>query len=262
MGNGRAYVRLKVSRDMSALKQYVESSDHEIFKKSSVSFAPCQRVRSDVGKVNPLEGTLQDFEDFTIFCAHLKEGTSYGQHVEIIDKKESGELGSTALMAFLEKQHKGKGIKKPARKSTQKSNQKPKVQADQQQKSDRGNQKDELNRIDGDKKSIKAPRVKKKGPNSKKKIAPPPGAMVPPDRPEPAMGNRPSEGASIDNQVNSNKIKRDKKKNPPKPSIKDPEATARGGKSSRGRGRGKGRGRGTGSQQIAILTRAAADVTS
>ena len=207
MGNGRAYIRLKVSQDISALKQFVESSDHEIFRKSTVSFAPCQRVRNDLGRANPLEGTLQDFEGFTKFCALLEEGTSYGQHVEIIEKKESTEPESTALMAFLEKQHKGKGTKKPPPKPDQKSTQRPKVQAGQQQKLDRTRKGDIQLNTAADENSARARRVKKKGQNSKKKIAPPPGAMVPPYRPQPIENSRPSRGASRENQGNNEEMR-------------------------------------------------------
>ena len=233
MGDGRAYVRLKDSEDLYSFRQYVEKSDHEYFRGSTVSFAPCQRVRSGVGKPNPLEGTLEDFEDFKVFCAQLRDGLPHVQEeVKTSDKQESKEGESTALMAFLEKQHQGKQKKKkklapppgiPLQKGGQ---QKGSYDTLQEQKK-------------GTKDTTKATRGKKKATASggKKKSGPPavPKVLLAAEETKHGSGTNQehTKGSNLSNA-------RSKKNNTPKPSHGRAEAT-RGGRSTRGRGRGNAR---------------------
>lgn len=228
MGDGRAYVRLKDSEDLYSFRQYVEKSDQEYFRGSTVSFAPCQRVRSGVGKPNPLEGTLQDFEDFKVFCAQLRDGLPHVQEeVKNSDKQESREGESTALMAFLEKQHQGKQKKKKKKKLAPPPGipqQKGSYDTLQEQKS-------------GTKDTTKATREKKKvtASGGKKKSGPPAVPKVL----RSAEETKHSSGTNQEDTKGSNLSNaRLKKNNTPKPSHGRAEAT-RGGRSTRG-GRGRG----------------------
>lgn len=250
MGNGRAYVRLHDAKDIYRLKDFIEKSDHQYFCDSRVSFAPCQRVRSDIGKPNPIEGTLENYEGFKAFCRLLEEqgGQQGGQ--EILAPKEvkqSEERQSTALMAFLEKRHQGnnknKGSKKPAKTQGGKQSTKPK---------------DDGAKKDGDTKKAKTSKGKKKSIAEKsKKIvtkANPSVKICATSKEETTHENMPD----VDNKVSRTQRK---KKSTRKEDQTQSEAI-RGGKSSRGKSsRGRGRGRGRGTENVNVLKKAPQDNT-
>lgn len=261
MGEGRAYVRLKDSRDIYSLKDFIEKTrhDHNYFGASKVSFAPCQRVRSDVGKVNHVEGTLEDYEDFKTFCAsmerHNDDTSARVTNIMIPSNADKvvNENVNTALMAFLEKQHKGK---KKGRTQAPVKGARHDVQQRAGATNHRSGQKKDSQSVK-EKSVKKETKAKNKNKKKEKKVAVKSTAKKNADNSAVvAAGDRNTQSSSETKTkakiTHVTKRAEDNKGSEKKKGVRTPH-NGTGQEDHTARGRGRGRGRGGGNKHVTIL---------
>jgi len=180
MGDARAYIKVKEPDGVVGLKRFL-TTECEVLGDGSkgqsverdgeypqVMFAPCQRVRASVGKVNALENTIESDQHYLDFCKELEareqgEGADVKENPAITKDAEVVETDTkTPLMEFLEKRHQEIKMSQKKKKPVQRKSQPPSAKQQQSSQSSGEKKGQKKNKQGHDKKNKGSNNIEKK----------------------------------------------------------------------------------------------------